>query len=75
MVCPFGGQSHITTLSLTRLSRAQIGLMVQDVAGRALPDEVVARIIERTDGVPLFVEELTRATAEAGSTWPMPTCR
>ena len=63
---PFQGQGHVTTLNMTRLSRAQIGAMVRDVAGQDLTDEAVARIVERTDGVPLFVEELTKAMAEAG---------
>ena len=60
------GQGHVSSLDMTRLSRQQIGAMVRDVAGRELSDEVVARIVERTDGVPLFVEELTKAMAEAG---------
>ena len=63
---PFQGQGHVTTLNMTRLSRAQISVMVRDVAGQDLSDEVVARIVKRTDGVPLFVEELTKAMAEAG---------
>ncbi len=62
----FQGQGHVTTLNMTRLSRAQISAMVRDVAGQDLSDEVVARIVKRTDGVPLFVEELTKAMAEAG---------
>jgi class 3 adenylate cyclase len=63
---PFHGQGHVSNLDMARLSRAQIGAMVRNVAGRDLPDEVVARIVERTDGIPLFVEELTKAMAEAG---------
>ncbi len=63
---PFQGQGHVTALNMTRLSRMQIGVMVRDVAGQELSDKVVARIVERTDGVPLFVEELTKAMAEAG---------
>lgn len=63
---PFQGQGHVTRLNLTRLSRSQIGVMVREIAGRDVSDEAVARIAERTDGVPLFVEELTKAMAEAG---------
>lgn len=63
---PFHGLSHVTTLNMTRLSRTQIGEMVHDVAGRDLPEATVTRIVERTDGVPLFIEELTKAMAEAG---------
>ncbi len=63
---PFHGQGHVTTLNLARLSRAQVVTMVRDVAGPALTDEAIARVVERTDGVPLFVEELTKAIAEVG---------
>jgi predicted ATPase len=43
--------------------------MVQEVAARkALSDETVAAVVERTGGVPLFVEELTRAVLESGNT-------
>ena len=63
---PFHGLSHVTTLNMTRLSRTQIGEMVHDVAGRDLPEATATRIVERTDGVPLFIEELTKAMAEAG---------
>ena len=65
-VNPFQGLGHVTTLNLSRLSRAQMAAMVRDVAGRALTDEAVTRIVRRTDGVPLFVEELTKAMAEVG---------
>jgi len=63
---PFLGHGHVTTLNLTRLSRAQVAAIAQDVAGRALSENAIARITERTDGVPLFVEELTKAMAEVG---------
>ena len=62
---PFQGQGHVTTLNMTRFSRVQTAEVVSDVAGRDLSDDIVARIVERTDGVPLFVEELTKAMAEA----------
>ncbi|MHC4447238.1 MAG: ATP-binding protein [Planctomycetota bacterium] len=62
---PFQGQGHVTKLNLTRLSRAQVAAIVRDVAGKMVTDDVIARIVERTDGVPLFVEELTKAMAEA----------
>ena len=42
-------------------------LLVEQIAGgKALPDEVVAQIVERTDGVPLFIEELTKSVLESG---------
>jgi predicted ATPase len=59
--------SHITTLTLTRLSRAQVATMVTQLTeGRALPTEVLAQILAKTDGVPLFVEELTKTILESG---------
>jgi class 3 adenylate cyclase/tetratricopeptide (TPR) repeat protein len=63
---PFQGQGQVTTLNMTRLSRAQVSTIVRDVAGQDLSERAIARITERTDGVPLFVEELTKAMAEAG---------
>src|SRR6185503_12604855 len=62
------GQPHVTTLMLARLDRHATAAMVANVAGdAALPAEIVAEIAERTDGVPLFVEELTKAVLESGA--------
>ena len=64
---PWIGQPHVTTLTLTRLDRRDTAAMVANVAGNAaLPAEIVEEIAERTDGVPLFVEELTKAVLESG---------
>src|SRR4051794_24693721 len=64
---PWGGHGHLTSLSLGRLGRRQGGAMVEQVTGgRALPAEVLAAILDRTDGVPLFVEELTKTVLESG---------
>jgi len=60
-------QAHVTSLVLTRLGRPEGMKLVGSIAGNALSDEVVADIVERTDGVPLFVEEVTKAVVEAGS--------
>ncbi|MCI0399941.1 MAG: AAA family ATPase [Gammaproteobacteria bacterium] len=61
------GPSQITQLPLNRLSRRQGVTMVQEVAGgKALPSEVMDKIVVKTDGVPLFVEELTKAVIESG---------
>src|SRR6516162_6536759 len=61
------GQSHVTVLALNRLDRRyRTALITQIADGKALPDEVVAQIAERTDGVPLFVEELTKGVLESG---------
>ena len=58
----------MTALALSRLGRREGAALVRRVAGdAALPDELVAEIVERTDGVPLFVEELTKAVLEAGA--------
>ena len=64
---PWGGHGHVTTLSLGRLGRRQGGAMVERVTGgKALPAEVLEQILARTDGVPLFVEELTKTVLESG---------
>jgi predicted ATPase len=60
-------QPHVTSMALNRLGRSEGIKLVGSIAGNALPDEVVADIVERTDGVPLFVEEVTKAVVEAGS--------
>jgi class 3 adenylate cyclase/predicted ATPase/DNA polymerase III delta prime subunit len=65
-VAPWTGQAHLTMLTLNRLGRREGAMMVERLArNRALPDEIAADIVERTDGVPLFVEELTKAVLEA----------
>ena len=62
---PWTGQPHVTMLTLARLDRRDTAAMVANVAGNAaLPTEIVEEIAERTDGVPLFVEELTKAVLE-----------
>ncbi len=65
---PWTGQAHVTMLVLNRLDRREGAALVQRVVGNGeLPSDVVAEIIERTDGVPLFVEELTKAVLEGGN--------
>jgi predicted ATPase len=66
---PWAGQPHVTAIALNRLGRNDGALMVERLAGNAalLPQDVVAEIVERTDGVPLFVEEMTKAVLEAGA--------
>ncbi len=63
---PWPARSHLTVLSLNRFTRRDTELMVSHVTGKALPSEVVQQIAERTDGVPLFVEELTKTVLESG---------
>jgi class 3 adenylate cyclase len=61
------GQGHVTVLSLNRLGSGDGRAIAERVAGnKALPESVLDRIIEQTDGIPLFVEELTKAVLEAG---------
>jgi class 3 adenylate cyclase/predicted ATPase len=61
------GHSHITALALNRLSHGQCSEIVDQLAGsKVLPGEVLTQIVEKTDGVPLFVEELTKAVLESG---------
>jgi predicted ATPase len=64
---PWTGQPQVTTLALNRLDRRDRTVLVEQIAGgKALPDEVVAQIVDRTDGIPLFVEELTKSVLESG---------
>ena len=63
----WGGLPHATTLRLGRLTRPETRMLVTHVAGgKELPREVVDLVIARTDGVPLFVEELTKAVLGLG---------
>ena len=66
---PWVGQAHVTVIALNRLGRGDGAAMVERLAGNAalLPPDVIAEIVERTDGVPLFVEEMTKAVLEAGA--------
>jgi class 3 adenylate cyclase/predicted ATPase len=61
----WSGQPHVTLLALNRLGERDVTVLVRELAGNAaLGGEIVEEIVERTDGVPLFVEELTRAVLE-----------
>jgi class 3 adenylate cyclase/predicted ATPase len=65
---PWIGQPHVTVLTLNRLAADEAGTLIDRIAGNhALPAGVRQDIIERTDGIPLFVEEMTKAVLEAGS--------
>ncbi len=64
---PWTGQPQVTILALNRLDRSDRTTLIEQIAGgKALPDEIVAQIVDRTDGVPLFVEELTKSVLESG---------
>src|SRR5262249_51425412 len=66
---PWVGGSQVTVIVLNRLGRNEGATLVHRLAGNlgALPPNIVDEIVERTDGVPLFVEELTKAVVEAGA--------
>jgi class 3 adenylate cyclase/DNA-binding response OmpR family regulator len=66
-VAPWVGGAHVASLSLGRLGRRQALAMVAGVVGgKTLPAEVLEQIVAKTDGVPLFVEELTKTVLESG---------
>jgi predicted ATPase len=70
---PWCGRPHATLVSLNRLPRRQSVALAEAVAGGgALPDAVLQRIVARADGVPLFLEELTKAVLEAAGDTPEP---
>jgi class 3 adenylate cyclase len=63
---PWIGRPHVTPLTINRLGKREIGAMIDRVIGnKMLPANIRQDIIERTDGVPLFVEEITKAVLEA----------
>ena len=65
---PWIGRSYVTTLNLRRLGEREIAAMIDGVSGNEpLPESIRRDIVERTDGVPLFVEEMTKAVLEAES--------
>jgi predicted ATPase len=65
---PWVGQPHVTALTLNRLTRLEIEAMIDGVAGnKPMPANIRQEIIERTDGIPLFVEEMTKAVLEVES--------
>jgi len=64
----FGGHPIVTRLMLNRLGRAQVSAIATRVSGgKPLPDEVLEEIAAKTDGVPLFVEEVAKAVLESGA--------
>jgi class 3 adenylate cyclase/predicted ATPase len=64
---PWVGQPHVTTLTLNRLGQRDIAAMIDRVTGnKALLASIRQDIVERTDGIPLFIEEMTKAVLEAG---------
>ncbi len=65
---PWIEQAHVTALTLNRLAPRDVDVMIDQIVGNSpLPAAVRQDIIERTDGIPLFVEEMTKAVLETGS--------
>ncbi len=63
---PWLGQSHVTTVTINRLIGREINAMIDNLSGeQVIPTNIRQDIIERSDGVPLFVEEVTKAALEA----------
>jgi predicted ATPase len=61
-------RSYLTEITVNRLSRNQIEQMATRVAGgKSLPAEIVQQLVDKTDGVPLYVEEMTKAVLESGT--------
>jgi predicted ATPase len=64
--CPWIGPPHVTAFTLNRLARSEIIALIDRVVGnRQLPVHLRQDIVERTDGIPLFIEEMTKAVLEA----------
>jgi predicted ATPase len=62
---PWTGRAGVSLVTLSRLDRHATAAMAAEVAARIMPPELIDRIVTQADGVPLFVEELTRAVLEA----------
>ena len=63
---PWAGRSHVMSLALNRLGERETAAIIARLVGnKELPADVMAEIVERTDGIPLFVEEMTKAVLEA----------
>jgi predicted ATPase len=63
---PWIGRPNVTLLSLNRLPpRKRVEMILHVTGGKALPKEIVDQIVDRTDGVPLFIEELTKTVLES----------
>jgi predicted ATPase len=64
---PWLGRSYVSVLTINRLAEREVGAMIDGVVGnKLLPTKIRHDIIERTDGIPLFVDKVTRAGAHAG---------
>jgi predicted ATPase len=65
---PWIGRPQVTALTINRLTQGEIGALIDRVVGnKSIPAKIRHDILERTDGIPLFVEEITKAVLEAGN--------
>ena len=69
---PWKAKTDVTQVALTRLTRRQVGEMIRAQSATPIPSETAERIAERTDGVPLFVEEFARVVIENGNAAAIP---
>jgi predicted ATPase len=70
---PWGLRTSLTPVALPRLTRPQIATMVERLTGgKTLPAEVMQYLVEKTDGVPLYIEEMTKAVLETGAVYAPP---
>src|SRR5262249_58072885 len=68
---PWAGQAHVTNLTLNRIDRRHGEALVQQLLAIAsLSNDIVKEIVHRSDGVPLFIEEMTKDVLEAGARLP-----
>ncbi len=65
--CEWMRHPEVTALTLNRLSRGQSAEVARAAVAATLSEEIVARILRRADGVPLFIEELTRSVLDLGN--------
>jgi class 3 adenylate cyclase/tetratricopeptide (TPR) repeat protein len=64
---PWAGRATFTRMTINRLSDGEVRTMIEQLAGdRRLPPEVLRELVKKTDGVPVFVEELTKMVLDAG---------
>jgi len=67
---PWATHAPVTQVTLNRLGRTQVEAMIPSLTGaKTLPTEVVQQVVAKTDGVPLFVEELVKMILESGLVW------
>jgi predicted ATPase len=72
---PWVGRPHVSMLTLNRLPpRQRVEMIAYVTGGKTLPREIAEQIVDRTDGVPLFIEELTKTVVESGIRPHSPRC-